>query len=62
MQARDTGGLRKLRVKASSRGERAGGRLVYSDNPLYGYLVLIFLYREANKCSENRSSKTKTWV
>jgi hypothetical protein len=44
-----TGGLRKLRIKAGGRGKRAGGRLIYKDYPLYGYLVLIFLYRKANK-------------
>lgn len=52
-----TGGLRKIRLKSSSKGKRGGFRVCYFDFPEHEQLFLILIYGKNEQ--ENISQKDK---
>lgn len=52
-----TGGLRKIRLKSSSKGKRGGFRVCYFDSPEREELYLIYIYGKNEQ--ENISQKDK---
>ncbi len=51
------GGLRKIRMKSSSKGKRGGFRICYCDFPTKGRLFFILIYGKNEK--ENISQEDK---
>jgi mRNA-degrading endonuclease RelE of RelBE toxin-antitoxin system len=51
----ETGGLRKIRLKSSSKGKRGGFRVCYFDFPEYEQLFFIVIYGKNERKNEQEN-------
>lgn len=53
-----TGGLRKLRIAAGSKGKRGGGRVIYKDFAEFGQIFFLYFLRK-NESDDLSSDQRK---